>query len=270
MTEPTHVPLSEAAHIIDAINAALDLGEGPRKGVEFLLKQFREMLGREEATCSLILYEGLQREPGPGVIDRFRLLSPLRRNAVDTLDDLQRISDELVALHQVILPKALAQLRTPMTVICSQDMERQWFDQSLLQPYLQPIECVDLMIAAWAASEDRMLNLTMMRHRSHASFEASDRNLFSLMLRAMGPLVDRELFRAFDELASRDLTDRQREVLRLLLRGDSEKEIAHQLGRSIHTIHSHVKEIYRIFAVQSRGELMALFVDKRLIELCNR
>jgi pSer/pThr/pTyr-binding forkhead associated (FHA) protein len=54
------------------------------------------------------------------------------------------------------------------------------------------------------------------------------------------------------------LSDGQRQVLRLLVQGVSEKEAAASLHLSYHTIHSHVKLIYRQLGVCSRGELVAL------------
>ncbi|MEM7807371.1 MAG: helix-turn-helix transcriptional regulator [Planctomycetota bacterium] len=57
------------------------------------------------------------------------------------------------------------------------------------------------------------------------------------------------------------LTDRQREVLDRLLAGDSEKEIAGRLGISRHTVHGHVKDLHRLHAVCSRGELLARYVQ---------
>jgi DNA-binding CsgD family transcriptional regulator len=54
------------------------------------------------------------------------------------------------------------------------------------------------------------------------------------------------------------LSDGQRQVLRLLVQGASEKEAAASLGLSYHTIHAHVKQIYRQLEVRSRGELIIL------------
>jgi DNA-binding CsgD family transcriptional regulator len=52
------------------------------------------------------------------------------------------------------------------------------------------------------------------------------------------------------------LSRRQRQTLDRLMRGDSEKEAALALGISTGTLHCYVKEIYRAFAVNSRGELL--------------
>ncbi|HTO96771.1 MAG TPA: LuxR C-terminal-related transcriptional regulator, partial [Myxococcales bacterium] len=40
-------------------------------------------------------------------------------------------------------------------------------------------------------------------------------------------------------------------------RGRSEKQVAAQLGLSLHTVHDYVKGLHRRLGVQSRGELLA-------------
>jgi DNA-binding CsgD family transcriptional regulator len=56
------------------------------------------------------------------------------------------------------------------------------------------------------------------------------------------------------------LAPRVRQTLARLLAGDSEKQIALHLRVSPHTVHVYVKAIYRSFNVNSRGELLAIFV----------
>jgi len=56
------------------------------------------------------------------------------------------------------------------------------------------------------------------------------------------------------------LPRRQRDVLDGLKAGYSEKHIAEELGISPHTVHVHVKALYRRFEVRSRGELLSLWV----------
>jgi pSer/pThr/pTyr-binding forkhead associated (FHA) protein len=52
----------------------------------------------------------------------------------------------------------------------------------------------------------------------------------------------------------------QRRVFDLLLAGLSEKDVAVRLELSRHTVHSHVREIYRLLNVRTRSELLARFV----------
>ena len=48
-----------------------------------------------------------------------------------------------------------------------------------------------------------------------------------------------------------------KETLQHLLAGDSEKEVAAKLNLSPHTVHIHVKKLYKRLDVSSRAELMA-------------
>jgi DNA-binding CsgD family transcriptional regulator len=59
-----------------------------------------------------------------------------------------------------------------------------------------------------------------------------------------------------------DLSPRMRETLNCLLTGDSEKQAAAKLGVSQHTVHVYVKQLYRKFDVNSRGELLAKWVKR--------
>jgi pSer/pThr/pTyr-binding forkhead associated (FHA) protein len=55
----------------------------------------------------------------------------------------------------------------------------------------------------------------------------------------------------------------QRRVFNLLLAGLSEKQVAAKLQVSRHTVHTHVRQIYRSLKVRSRAELLARFVQQR-------
>jgi DNA-binding NarL/FixJ family response regulator len=59
-----------------------------------------------------------------------------------------------------------------------------------------------------------------------------------------------------------DLSPRQEQTLHLLLKGDSEKQVARKLELSKHTVHVYVKELYRRFEVSSRAELLAKHVKR--------
>jgi DNA-binding NarL/FixJ family response regulator len=60
----------------------------------------------------------------------------------------------------------------------------------------------------------------------------------------------------------RSLPPRQRDVLEGLKIGLSEKQIAEVLGISAHSVHVHVRLVYRHFGVCSRGELLALWLRR--------
>jgi DNA-binding CsgD family transcriptional regulator len=49
----------------------------------------------------------------------------------------------------------------------------------------------------------------------------------------------------------------RRDMLRLLMDGLSDKEIASQMGATLHSVHWHVKGLYQCLGVHSRSELIA-------------
>jgi DNA-binding CsgD family transcriptional regulator len=60
------------------------------------------------------------------------------------------------------------------------------------------------------------------------------------------------------------LSKAQTRVLRFLLEGLAEKNVAARLHLSPHTVHNHVREIYKTFNVTSRSALMSCFLPTRL------
>ena len=60
-------------------------------------------------------------------------------------------------------------------------------------------------------------------------------------------------------LEQTNLTDREKEILQLLIKGNSYKEIASTLFISVETLNSHIKNIYRKLNVHSRSELAAKY-----------
>src|SRR6185436_5618491 len=60
------------------------------------------------------------------------------------------------------------------------------------------------------------------------------------------------------------LTEKEKEVLKLLVDGLSYKMIADKAGVSFHTIHTHIKHIYDKLHVNSKGEAVAKAIKNRL------
>jgi len=80
----------------------------------------------------------------------------------------------------------------------------------------------------------------------------------------MSSTIARQVVRHFNQQGHRDaemprLSPREREVLELMARGASYKEIADQLALGIETIRMYVKHIYTKLHVHSRGEAVAKF-----------
>lgn len=61
------------------------------------------------------------------------------------------------------------------------------------------------------------------------------------------------------DLDESHLTAREKEILQLLMKGNSYKEIAGKLFISVETLNSHIKNIYRKLKVHSRSELASRY-----------
>jgi DNA-binding CsgD family transcriptional regulator len=62
--------------------------------------------------------------------------------------------------------------------------------------------------------------------------------------------------------SSEGLTLTQCEVLQYVLKGYDESQIAEKMGRSWHTIHTHLKAIYKHYGVHSRVELLTRLLPR--------
>lgn len=93
-------------------------------------------------------------------------------------------------------------------------------------------------------------------HRAAADGEYPQRarRLVELFHEELLPLIGRQL--ALPESGKGSLPIRLEQVLRCLLGGDSEKQVAARLDLSPHTVNRHVRRLYERFGVHSRGELM--------------
>jgi pSer/pThr/pTyr-binding forkhead associated (FHA) protein len=80
----------------------------------------------------------------------------------------------------------------------------------------------------------------------------------------LGSALDTDPFDPAEESVVEDppLSPAQNCVFNQLLRGLSEKQIAAALRLSPHTVHNHVRAIFRASGVHSRAELLARFVSR--------
>jgi ligand-binding sensor domain-containing protein/DNA-binding CsgD family transcriptional regulator len=61
-------------------------------------------------------------------------------------------------------------------------------------------------------------------------------------------------------MAKRDVSRREREVIRLLLQGKSSRDIENELFISLHTVRSHIYRIYKKLGIKNRTQLVNMFL----------
>jgi len=83
----------------------------------------------------------------------------------------------------------------------------------------------------------------------------------------MTPQIARSVLDLFARMAGpppeHDLSQRERETLELLVQGLTTKEIADRIGLSIHTVDTHLRNIYRKLHVHSRAGAVAKSLQMR-------
>ncbi len=96
---------------------------------------------------------------------------------------------------------------------------------------------------------------------TRGDFSGRDRLLVQEAQALLAPLVGGPLA-GFKQPSPTALSPRVRQVLRCLLEGDGDKQVAHRLGISRHTVNQYTKTIFKHFCVQSRAELMAIWIRR--------
>ena len=108
---------------------------------------------------------------------------------------------------------------------------------------------------------DEVAGVAMNRAAGRPDFTARDAAVVTEAFAVLGPLVGRALAR-HSEPSPAALPPRVRQVLRCLLEGDGDKQVAKRLGISAYTVNQYVKVIFAHFGVQSRTELLARWVRR--------
>ena len=169
--------------------------------------------------------------------------------------------------YATLVLKGIADLWGQFFTVTRQQIvpDQRWYDSSLYRDWYLPAGLDQFLATVYPIGRIQPDELTvsgLMFHRATGAPAFDNRDRFLLHLVA----AEVEwLHRAGTEVAAAqrvaDITaPRLWAVLLLLFSGDSKKQIADKLGLSYHTIDDYMKQIYRRFDVQSRGELMAQFL----------
>jgi DNA-binding CsgD family transcriptional regulator len=108
---------------------------------------------------------------------------------------------------------------------------------------------------------DTINGLLMGRPPWEDDFTPRQKALVREAIALIGPLVGGPLAR-FADPSPAALPPRLRQVLKCLLEGDGDKQVAARLGISGYTVNEYTKQIYRHFGVCSRAELLARWVRR--------
>jgi DNA-binding CsgD family transcriptional regulator len=103
--------------------------------------------------------------------------------------------------------------------------------------------------------------LVLVRSRGERNFSERQKGIIRELHLAVTPWIGSALARFVDP-APVELPTRPRQVLKCLLQGEQDKQLARRLGISKHTVNQYVKQVFGHFGVRSRPELLARWVRR--------
>lgn len=137
---------------------------------------------------------------------------------------------------------------------------QEWFGSDFYRAYYSDCDRDDAIYVAFPLNADAESYFGIFRAHGQPPFTIRERDALAYTLRGI-KWFHRQLMLSHGLLvAGTPLTETERRVLQGLLGGQTEKQIAAELGQSHHTTHGHVVSIYRKFGVSNRPALMALWL----------
>jgi DNA-binding CsgD family transcriptional regulator len=142
---------------------------------------------------------------------------------------------------------------------------RRWYASEMYDRYVRPTRVGEgLMSAVRLPGTGTWDHWCICNDRVDPPPSARERHLVALLHDQIAPMVGRELT-TWRDCSMEGLSARRRDVLRLLLDGLSEKEIASAMHRSKPSVHEHIDYLYRHFGVNSRAKLAAYFLRRHAL-----
>lgn len=136
----------------------------------------------------------------------------------------------------------------------------EWFESPYYEQFYTRLGRIDAIWVACPINQDLEIYIGIYRGEGQAPFEPPEAETALFAMRGLRWFLQRYLLDLGLDAASAPLTDTERAVLHGLLKGQAQKAVATELAQSVHTTREHIQTIYRKFNVNSRAELMALWL----------
>lgn len=234
------------------------------QALEHLLKGLCELVGAQNANWfgAVRLPDIAPGDPIHGWRPRFlRFLYPAKpldtavKRQIDRLEQPEP-SIDITTIRNVSFAGRLRANRLADLVL------PEWFDSDYYRDFYLGVDHSDAIWAGCPVNVDAEVYFGIFRSATHPPFTADECDTVREALRGLKWFHRQFLLSHGLLVASSPLTPVEREVLKGLLAGLTEKEIAASQNRGLHTTHEYVKMLYRKFSVKNRASLMALWLGK--------
>ena len=168
-----------------------------------------------------------------------------------------------VGINPMVAAYAAAQRRSNGVPLTRADLlpDAEWYRSAYYRDWHAPTGADGLLYCWFARSSGDATGLVLVRGPREPDYTGRQRALVGLAARLVAPQVGGRLA-GFADPSPAALPPRARQVLRCLLEGDSDKQVAARLGLSRLTVNQYTKHLYRHFRVQSRSELLARWLKR--------
>jgi DNA-binding CsgD family transcriptional regulator len=259
MGKSGRVRFSDLRKAYRLIHECRDLGHDPTAWPRHAIEQLTQLVGSQVG----VVVEFRLGEPGepPGItlLHDHGWLTPGHRAHWYQRNYLQREVGQAPTFQKFVALSGTLLTRTREQLVDDAD----WYRSAEFQEINRQAGMDDLLASGfWRPVSPFLFGLVLYRPLGEGRHDERARRLVHLfhheLSRHLGTALALEHGGAVAELPPR-----LRQVLDCLLEGDSEKQVAARLGLSRHTVHDHVKALYRRLGVTSRPELMARCLRRR-------
>jgi DNA-binding CsgD family transcriptional regulator len=134
-----------------------------------------------------------------------------------------------------------------------------WYQSEFAHQLIHTHRLDHFLVCVHYLSQDSWTHWTVFRQAGKDDFSVRDRQL---VLAALSGVVwmKPSISESIPAEAFRNLSQRRRTVMLLLLEGLARKEIANRLQLTLHTVNDHIKAIFEHFQVKSATQLAARFL----------
>lgn len=134
------------------------------------------------------------------------------------------------------------------------------FPKSEVYKLWREADLAPLIISMRPAANGQSSAVTLFRNFDRPLFKERENRLAHMMLNSV-PWLHDEAWPNHPRRRVGALSPRMHTVVNLLLQGMSRKQIAAEMGISIHTLNGYIKDIYTRFDVHSQSDLIRRFVE---------
>ena len=138
----------------------------------------------------------------------------------------------------------------------------EWFESDFYKFFYGALGIFDILQVGFPLGPDAESHVLLYRIGSRRPFSRREASLAAQALRGIKWFHRRLMLSHGLLVSSSPLCPVERRIVKLLLSGASEKEVADKATLAVTTTHKYVTDLFRKFGVRSRAELMSLWLNR--------